>query len=61
MEYKYALSTGKHMILLEYQTCSAIPDALLGVQRVDFSTNTREGIRNLLIALNRVQFGPSPG
>jgi tetratricopeptide (TPR) repeat protein len=59
MEYKYALSIEKQLILLEYQNCSAIPDALLGIQKVDFSTNTRDGLRNLLIALNHVEIEPS--
>ncbi len=59
MEYKYALGIEKHVILLEYQTCSDVPIALRGIQRVSFRTNTKRGLRNLLIELNRVEIKPS--
>lgn len=58
MEYKYALSIGKHIILLEYQNYPAIPDAQPGIQKVDFRTNSRGGMSDLLIALNRVEIEP---
>jgi hypothetical protein len=58
MEYKYALGIGKHVILLEYQTCSDVPIGLRGIQRVSFRTNTKRGMKNLLIALNRVEIEP---
>jgi tetratricopeptide (TPR) repeat protein len=58
MEYKYALNREKHIILLEYQTCSDIPYAQPGIQKVDFRPTSRGRMRHLLFALNGVEIEP---
>src|SRR6266487_1650459 len=53
MEYHYALQTGKPLIALEHQTCVELPPELHNVQRISFTTDAKQGLQNLLIALSQ--------